>query len=195
MIHSQLASLWKEVLSIRCKAFFSFSLASPIHTHTRYHYQPLQHFTNDFKENIEKYLVFSDDTKLKGCIIFFFFFMIYLFIYSFSAVPGLDCCCPQACSCCRRVGAPLQGRGAGFSLWCLFCWGVQALGSQAHELRLDGSRAQAQQLWPTGLAAPHLGPSQTRDWTRGPCTSRQILHHGANQGSLGCVIFWWLSRG
>ena len=75
MIHSQLASLWKEVLSIRCKAFFSFSLASPIHTHTRYHYQPLQHFTNDFKENIEKYLVFSDDTKLKGCIIFFFFFL------------------------------------------------------------------------------------------------------------------------
>ena len=194
MIHSQLASLWKEVLSIRGKASFSFSLTSPTHTHARYHYQPLQHFISGFKENIEKYLVFSDGTKLKGCIIFFFFFYD-LSIYSLSAVPGLGCCCTQAYSCCWRVGAPLQERGAGFSLWCLLCWGVQALGSQAHELRLDGSRAQAQQLWPTGLAAPHLGPSQTRDWTRGPCTSRQILHQGANQGSLGCVMFWRLSQG
>ena len=43
---------------------------------------------------------------------------------------------------------------------------------------LAGSRAQAQYLWRTGLAALwHVGSSQTRDRTHIPCTDRQILNH------------------
>lgn len=106
MIHSQLASLWKEVLSIRGKASFSFSLTSPTHTHARYHYQPLQHFISGFKENIEKYLVFSDGTKLKGCIIFFFFFMIYLFIHFRP---------------CRDLAAAARRRTLAAGEWGLLC--------------------------------------------------------------------------
>ena len=45
-----------------------------------------------------------------------------------------------------------------------------------------GLRAQAHQLWHTGLAAPrHVGSSGTRDQTRVPCTSRQILNHCATR--------------
>ena len=41
-----------------------------------------------------------------------------------------------------------------------------------------GSRAQAQQLWHTGLVAPqHVGTSQTRAHTRVPCFGSQILNH------------------
>ena len=36
---------------------------------------------------------------------------------------------------------------------------------------------QAQQLWLTGIVAPwHVGSSQTRARTRGPCIGRQILN-------------------
>ena len=45
-----------------------------------------------------------------------------------------------------------------------------------------GSRAQAQQLWPTGLVSPqHVGSSRTRDRTRVPCIGRQILNHCATR--------------
>ena len=41
-----------------------------------------------------------------------------------------------------------------------------------------GSRAQAQQLWRTGLVALwHAGSSQSRDRTHVPCIGRQILNH------------------
>ena len=54
----------------------------------------------------------------------------------------------------QQAGSTLRcGAGAshcgGFS-WC----GVQALGAQAQQLWLVGSRAQAQQLWCTSLVAP-----------------------------------------
>ena len=48
--------------------------------------------------------------------------------------------------------------------------GLSRCGAQAPD-------AQAQQLWPTGPAAPrHVGSSQTRARTRVPCISRQILN-------------------
>ena len=47
--------------------------------------------------------------------------------------------------------------------------------------------AQAQQLWPTGPAAPrHVGSSQTRARTRVPCISRQTLNHCATREALSC---------
>ena len=53
-------------------------------------------------------------------------------------------------------------------------------------LRSTGSRAQAQQLWLTGLVAPrHVGSSQTRARTRVPCTGRQTLNHCATREALG----------
>ena len=45
---------------------------------------------------------------------------------------------------------------------------------------LPGSRAQAQQLWRTGLVAPqHVGSSRTRPRTCVPCIGRWILNHCA----------------
>ena len=49
--------------------------------------------------------------------------------------------------------------------------GLSCSGAQAPD-------AQAQQLWPTGPAAPrHVGSSQTRARTRVPCVGRQIPNH------------------
>ena len=51
--------------------------------------------------------------------------------------------------------------------------GLSYCGAQAPD-------AQAQQLWPTGPAAPrHVGSSQTRARTRVPCIGRQTLNHCA----------------
>ena len=78
----------------------------------------------------------------------------------------------------HRVSLVVSSRGysslwcVGFSLrWFLLLWsmGSRCMGSsscvmQAQQLLLAGSRAQAQQLWHTGLVALwHVGSSQTRD--------------------------------
>ena len=56
--------------------------------------------------------------------------------------------------------------------------GFSSCGTWAQQLWLPGSRAQAQQLWHTGLVAPqHVGSSRTRAQTRVPCIGRQILSH------------------
>ena len=48
--------------------------------------------------------------------------------------------------------------------------------------RAQAPDAQAQQLWPTGPAAPrHAGSSQTRARTRVPCTGRQTPNHCATR--------------
>ena len=49
-------------------------------------------------------------------------------------------------------------------------------------LRCTGSRAQGQQLWPTGLVAlQHVGSSRARAQNHVPCTGRQILSHCATR--------------
>ena len=99
-----------------------------------------------------------------------FFFKINLFIlfiyfwlrWVFAAVRGLS------------LVAASRGyssmRCAGFSLrWLLL-------------LPRMGSRAQAQQLWHTGLAAPwHVRSSRTRDRTHVRCIGRQIPNHCATR--------------
>ena len=63
---------------------------------------------------------------------------------------------------------------SGFSLRCFLL------------LRSTGSRAQAQQLWRTGLVAPqHVGSSRTRARTRVPCIGRWIPNHCATREALG----------
>ena len=74
----------------------------------------------------------------------------------------------------------------GFSLqWLLLlqstgsrCAGFSSCGTWAQQLWLVGFRAQAQQLWRTGLVAlQHVASSQTRDRTHVPCIGRRILNH------------------
>ena len=57
------------------------------------------------------------------------------------------------------------------------CVGFSSCGTQAQQLWLAGSRAQAQQ-WCMGLVAPqHVGSSQTRARTHVPCTGKRFLNH------------------
>ena len=77
-------------------------------------------------------------------------------------------------------------RCVGFSLrWLLLWWstgsrcaGFSSYSTWAQQLRHTCFRAQAQQLWCTGLVTPrHAGSSQTRDRICVPCIGRQILNH------------------
>ena len=66
------------------------------------------------------------------------------------------------CSCCVRAS-----HCGGFSCWTeqiLRHTGFSSCSAQAHQLWPPESKAQAQQLWCTGLVAPrHMGCSWTRD--------------------------------
>ena len=85
----------------------------------------------------------------------------------------------------RRLSLVAVSRGysslrcMGFSLrWLLFAAEHRLQVCVLQQLWHAGSRAQAQQLWCTGLVAPwHVGSSQTRDRTRVPCIGRWILNH------------------
>ena len=65
------------------------------------------------------------------------------------------------------------------------CSGFGNCGTWAQYLRLPGSRAQAQQLWSTGLAALwHVGSSPIRDGTGVSCIGRWALYHWAIRETL-----------
>ena len=97
--------------------------------------------------------------------------------FLFLAVLGLRCCTWAFSSCSEQ--------GLFFIVVCGLLSTVTFLvaqhGLQAHGLQqlwLAGARAQAQQLWRTGLVALQLvGSSQTRNRTHVPCIGRQILKH------------------
>ena len=88
--------------------------------------------------------------------------------------------------------------GGHSSLWCAVllqwlllqstgsrCMGFSSCGPRAQQLWLVGSRAQAQQLWHTGPAAPrHVGSSRTRTRTHVHCIGRRILNHCATREAL-----------
>ena len=80
----------------------------------------------------------------------------------------------------QRVGATLQVRRGGFSLWWLLF--LQSVGSRALGL---------QQLGLQGLVGPwYVGSSPTRDHSLVPCIGRQILNQWTTrevQGSLTLV--------
>ena len=83
----------------------------------------------------------------------------------------------------RRAGSTLRCRAQASHCSGFSCSGPCALGARASVAAahgLAGSRAQAQQLWHTGLVVPrHVGSSVTRDRTRVPCISRRIPNHCA----------------
>ena len=111
-------------------------------------------------------------------------------IYLFLAALGLRCCTRAFSSCGERGLLFLLVLRLLFAVASLAVeHGLWARGLQ--ELWLVGSRAQAQQLWRTGLVAPqHVGSSWTWAWTRVPCIGRWILNHCAT-GEAHDVISYW----
>ena len=128
------------------------------------------------------------------CIyIFILFYFIYLFI---MAVLGLLCYVRALPSCSERgpllaaVCRPLTTAASP-----VMARGLQARGPQ--QLWLTGSRAQAQQPWPSGPVAPrHVGSPRTRAQTLVPHIGRQIFNHCATREAPTSVyitiydIFW-----
>ena len=124
---------------------------------------------------------------------FFLNTLIYLFI---QAALGLRCCA-QVFSLVVASGGYSLLWCVGFSLqWLLLLrstvsrsTGFSSCGTRAQQLWLVGSRAQAQQLWCTGLVAPrHVGSSWARARTCVPCIGRRILNHCATREVLIVVL-------
>ena len=101
--------------------------------------------------------------------------------FLFLTALGLRCCTRAFSSCGERGLLFVAARG----LFTVVASLVMEHGLQARRLQqlcLPGSRAQAQQLWRTGLVAlQHVGSSWTRARTRVPCIGRKILNHCATR--------------
>ena len=116
----------------------------------------------------------------------------YLCIYLFMAALGLRCCAPAFSSCGGQGLLFAAVRGLLTAVASLVVeQGLQVHGLQqlwcvrAQQLWFAGSRAQAQQLWRTGLVAlRHVGSSRTRARTHVPCIGRRILNHCAIRDAL-----------
>ena len=151
--------------------------------------------------------LFPEILQYPPCIIYLFIFinLFYLFKKIFWLRWVFVAACGFSLVAASRVYSLLLC--AGFSLrWLLLLQsrssrhvGFSSCGTWAQELWLAGSRAQAQELWCTGLAAPqHVGSSRTRARTRVPCIGRRILNNGTTREALkffcqlGCYII--LSR-
>ena len=99
--------------------------------------------------------------------------------------------------CCRGFSLVVESRAYSLVVVLRLLLAVAAFvvehglwGMQDSVVGLVGSRAQAQQLWHTGLVAPqHVGSSQTRDRTRVCCIDRQILYHWATREALFFSIY------
>ena len=121
--------------------------------------------------------------------LFFFFKVLLDFIYLFIYLFYFWLCWvfgPCEGSLQLRQAGATPHRGAGTALHrgarAFLYRGPSRRGAQAPD-------AQAQQLWPTGPAAPrHVGSSQTRARTRVPCTSRQTLNHCATREAPPMMI-------
>ena len=101
-------------------------------------------------------------------------------IYLFLAALGL---------CCFVWGLSLvAARGLCSSLQCLgfsLRWLLSLRSTGSRHAGVSSGSTWAQQLWPTGLAAPHhVESSRTRDWIHVSCIGRQILIHWATREVL-----------
>ena len=109
---------------------------------------------------------------------FFPFFFFCNFIYLFLAVLDLRCCAGFFSSCSKQ--GLLSSCGVRASHCSDFSCAAQVPGRRGFSIA--GSRAQAPQLWHTGLAAPRaVGSSRTRDLNHGSCVSKRIPHHWATR--------------
>ena len=88
---------------------------------------------------------------------------------------GLPCCERAFSSCCE--------------------WELLSTCDPWAQLRLMGSRVQAQ-LWHRGLVSPwHVESSWTRDRTHFPCIGRQILNHWTPREVPTSLCFWVGKKG
>ena len=120
---------------------------------------------------------------ISGICLFFLFKFIYFWLcWVLVAVRGL--------SLVAASGGYSSLRYACFSLrWLLLLWstgsrhtGFHSCSTWAQQLWLAGSRAQAQELWRTGLVAPrHVGSCRIRARTHVPCVGRWIPNHCATR--------------
>ena len=112
---------------------------------------------------------------------FFFFYKFILFIYYF--------CLRWVFVAARWLSLVAASRGYSFVAVRGLLIAVASLvaehGLQVHGLQQlwhAASRAQAQQMWHTGLVAPrHVGSSWIRAQTRIPCIGRRIPNHCATR--------------
>ena len=92
----------------------------------------------------------------------------------------------------RGLFSLVAASGGYSSLWASHCggfscceaWplGFSTWSTWARQLWLAGSRAQAQQVWLTGLVALlHVGSSRARYWTCVPCTGRWTSNYCATR--------------
>ena len=100
----------------------------------------------------------------------------YLFIYLFMAVLGLSCYADFSLVAVSRGSSPV--------LVCRLLIVVVSIVEAVFRerglqwLQLPSTRAQAQQLWCTGLVAQlHVESSQARDQTHVSCIEKSILYH------------------
>ena len=127
-------------------------------------------------------------------IFFFFKHSVYLFNYLFINFLPLAALGPrrraQAPSSCGKQGL-LTAVASPAAEHRLQAWDPSSCGTRAQQMWPAGSRAQVQQLWHMGPAAPrHVGSSRTRDRTRIPPhwqADSQPLHH---QGSPEVQILY-----
>ena len=120
------------------------------------------------KNTHSQYFPRPSESIMPQNLFFFFNIFIYVFIYFWLRWVFIAAC---------RLSLVAASRGysllwcTGFSLqWLLLlqstgssCVGFNSCDTRSQQLWLAGSRAQAQQLWCTGLVAPrHVGSSRTR---------------------------------
>ena len=119
-----------------------------------------------------------------------FFFGYNVFLLLFLALLSLLCSlgfslvvASGGCSSCST----LASHRGGFSCVArpLGHGGFSSCGTWVQSLWFPSSRAQAQELWCTGLVAPwHVGSSWIRDQTLVSCIGRWILYHWATREAL-----------
>ena len=132
-------------------------------TKGKFHYNTTNSYISIRKRHSQKMIM--ADKHLKICLIS-------LFVFFFFGCIGSSLWCTGFSLPWLLLLQSTDSRRTGFS----------NCGSQAQQFWLVGSRAQAQQLWHTGLvASQHVGSSQTRARTRVPCTGRRIHNHCANR--------------
>ena len=130
-----------------------------------------------------------------------FIFKIILLTYLFLAALGLCCFSLVAAS---RGSSLFAAWGEGSSLRWLLLLGTRDLGCEgtsccspwAQSLRLPGSRAQAWQLWPVGLAAlRHMwDPPGSGIEPRSPALAGGTLCHGAAREAQAYLLYSRLYR-